>query len=345
MTKASVEVDVCNPAQVFAALGLQEIAGALAGDVTSRFVSDEDGAFRFELRWGDAAGLPWPRQEASASEASVRWVRAPERPAEDPLALALAFLRHCRMERWADGEVHPNPEKDEKKWPVWLLASCRAESARPSLLRWQDAPEAEASAGPFKEVALPLSCWSDASSRGDFKLFAGTQAGSDICAYLLGDEARPSEGVKGLLKRWSEENSTGEQDAGRRAMDRADPEGRGHADYADLFDRLMPCKSSFRLDPRGSWTSMGAGYSINKVDVTTTSNPLVELLAVMGLENARPSRVEGRRYRYAVWTRWSSLPLARMLLASPAHMPDLVRASFEMEVNGKYKNVTFGSLL
>lgn len=59
--------------------------------------------------------------------------------------------------------------------------------------------------------------------------------------------------------------------------------------------------SSFRFDWRRDYIPIDAGFSLNDhEDMVATGFPLVELLAAVGLTNARPKRTQALEYRYAV---------------------------------------------
>jgi CRISPR-associated protein Csb3 len=70
---------------------------------------------------------------------------------------------------------------------------------------------------------------------------------------------------------------------------------------ADPFAISAPQSSSFRFDWRRDYIPMDAGFSPNDhVDLTMLGFPLVEILAAIGLSNARPERIDKLTYRYAV---------------------------------------------
>lgn len=72
--------------------------------------------------------------------------------------------------------------------------------------------------------------------------------------------------------------------------------------------------SSFRFDWRRDYIPLDSGFSPNRHDaVKMVGYPLVELLAAIGLEHARPMREHKLVYRYGLWT--AALPTA---LARPA---------------------------
>lgn len=73
---------------------------------------------------------------------------------------------------------------------------------------------------------------------------------------------------------------------------------------ADPFALSTPQSSSFRLDWRRDYIPIDAGFSLNSHcgRIAAVGYPLVELLATIGLSNARPERIAGTalRYRYGV---------------------------------------------
>jgi CRISPR-associated protein Csx14 len=98
---------------------------------------------------------------------------------------------------------------------------------------------------------------------------------------------------------------------------------------------------SFNFDPRGAWTAIDAGYSPNTQKDGIAASPVVEMLAAIGLEHARPDEYERRKVRYAVWGR--SLPpmLARAALSGADLKVPMRRFEFELDLSGKNKVTTF----
>lgn len=78
---------------------------------------------------------------------------------------------------------------------------------------------------------------------------------------------------------------------------------------ADPLNRYARTKSLFRLDPRGSVDPIHGGFSPDSLrkgvkgglDVRVASYPICELLAILGLEHARPERLDANRFAYCVW--------------------------------------------
>jgi len=69
----------------------------------------------------------------------------------------------------------------------------------------------------------------------------------------------------------------------------------------DPFSVSAQQSSSFRFDWRRDYVSMSIGFSPNDHDeMTMLGYPLVEVLAAIGVENARPARVRKLEYRYGV---------------------------------------------
>jgi len=99
--------------------------------------------------------------------------------------------------------------------------------------------------------------------------------------------------------------------------------------------------SSFKFDPRKSWTGIDAGYSPDEQSHDVEASPVVEVLAAIGLEHARPDKYETRQVRYGVWG--TPLPplLARPALAGIPIVVPMRVFRFTLELAGKNKIVTF----
>jgi CRISPR-associated protein Csx14 len=70
---------------------------------------------------------------------------------------------------------------------------------------------------------------------------------------------------------------------------------------SDPFSVSAQQSSSFRFDWRRDYVSMSIGFSPNDHDeMTMLGYPLVEVLAAIGVENARPDRIRKLEYRYGV---------------------------------------------
>ena len=185
--------------------------------------------------------------------------------------------------------------------------------------------------GGGNQPTVELGHWADGSSRDSFKLYAGNRSADRIArAMLLGvrEKLKKNQSIgdlktKGVAQLWEEQRET-------------------------LIERpmhvLTPMGGSFNFDPRGAWTAIDAGYSPNDQKHQVDASPVVEFLAAWGLENARPHEFETRRVRYAVWGIPLPLMLARATLCGGISAVPLKRFSFELDMSGKNKVVTFAKL-
>ena len=107
------------------------------------------------------------------------------------------------------------------------------------------------------------------------------------------------------------------------------------------FDVLAPMGGSFNFDPRGAWTAIDAGYSPNKQKHQVAASPVVEFLAVWGLENARPYEFETRKVRYSAWGLLLPPELARVALFGGVTQLPQKFFRFELAMSGKNKVVSF----
>lgn len=178
-------------------------------------------------------------------------------------------------------------------------------------------------------VSIDLYGWSDGSSRPAFKLYAGNRTGTSIAHDMLcGKRAKPTKRTpegklesQGLLHLWKE------------SADQL---------VKAPFHLTCPLGGTFNMDPRGGWVALDLGFSPNELkDVSVMSSPIVEILAVLGLEHARPDEYETRKVRYAVWGEVIPPILARAALSGGEIGVRLRRFRFDLDLSGKNKVVTF----
>lgn len=178
-------------------------------------------------------------------------------------------------------------------------------------------------------VSIDLYGWSDGSSRPDFKLYAGNRTGTSIAHDMLcGKRGNPTkrtpEGkleTSGLLQLWEE------------CADQL---------VENPFHLTCPLGGTFNMDPRGGWVALDLGFSPNELkDVSVASSPIVEILAVLGLEHARPDEYDTRKVRYAAWGEVIPPILARAALSGVEIGVGLRRFRFALDLSGKNKVVTF----
>jgi len=159
---------------------------------------------------------------------------------------------------------------------------------------------------------LQVTHWCDGSSRNPFKLFAGQQSSTTIATQML-DTVR---------RLWEEDH--------RGLM-------------GDPLGATVPLGgSTFKFDARKAWTTIDVGYSPNEQKNHVYASPVVEILAAIGLEHARPDEFETREVRYGVWKGLAPPALARPLLGGARLGIPLRVFRFTLALAGKNKNVTFG---
>jgi CRISPR-associated protein Csx14 len=108
---------------------------------------------------------------------------------------------------------------------------------------------------------------------------------------------------------------------------------------SDPFNRDARTDSLFRLDPRGSVDPIHGGFSpdtlrkgdIGGLDVRVATYPICELLAILGLEHARPERLDANRFAYCVWDSLLPPALARAAIAGKLEFGRIRRFVVEHE--------------
>ncbi|MFL7905038.1 type I-U CRISPR-associated protein Cas8c [Azospirillum argentinense] len=258
MADATVPVELRNPGQVFACLGLMEAAEILCGPAEG--------------------GFAW-----TGRETRVPFCLSVDGP-EDPVLAVLRFLSRAEVRALApegsglavkepgvatlivEGSAFPCPQPGTP-------------SALPAILL-----------DPDDSAIVPMGHWADgpAVGRDNLKFWAG--AGGYSGAALTRD-----------------------------ALDLVRFGSNALAEAArDPFAVAAPQSSSFRFDWRRDYTALDVGFSPNEHGaIRMVGYPLVELLAAIGLQHARPQRPDRSdklRYRYAVAGVPLPTPLARAVL-------------------------------
>ncbi len=308
MPEASIPVNLFNAGQVFACMGFLEAAQVLAGGADGGFNWTNEGDAKFRLH---ASG------------------------GENPFGCVLSFLAAAEIRHYAPPGCTDPPRKKKSA----------ATGDKEDDADTRDAPElSEVFPGPTADtMALPIRIfgghseeashiavghWADASSRNNFKLYAGNRSGAGIARDMLyGTRGKPSKA-----------QSEGEvRTLGLGALWRQ----HGSKLAEDPFGIVTPVGGSFNFDPRGAWTGIDAGYSPNDQKHRLSASPVVEILAAVGLEHARPDEYETRRVRYGVWGCLLPPVLARAALAGARLAVPQRIFSFELALSGKNKVVTF----
>jgi CRISPR-associated protein Csx14 len=242
MAESSIPVDLLNPGQVFACLGLLELADRLLGNA--------QGAFN----WSDGSNARF-RIKASGDES--------------PVMRAITFLRNAVVSSRTPTDI------PDSSW----IASW---GERPTLI--DPNREGFPFPAPDSPAALPATLsdgkhhielvhWGDdmkACGRDDVKFWAGSRGypGSALARDAIA-----------LIKEMPVEIE------------------------ADPFNAAARQSSSFRFDWRRDYVPLDIGFSLNAHSgnrFCTIGYPIVELLAAIGLTDARPKRISKLEYRYGV---------------------------------------------
>jgi CRISPR-associated protein Csb3 len=307
MAEASIPVHLFNPGQVFACLGFLEAAEVLLSNAEGGFDWSNEAHVRFILR---AAGD------------------------ENPFAVVLRFLAEAKVRRCAPIGYTDPPTK--KKAPAEEDGDNEEDLAIAEDLRLSESfpdYQGDRMALPIrlelgKDLAIELGHWADGSRRNAFKLYSGNRSAYSIaCAMLHGTRKKP-----GKKQKVGDVNTQGIDTLWQLSRDDL---------LAKPFDVLTLMGGSFNFDPRGAWTALDAGYSPNQHKHGIAASPVVEILAALGLENARPEEYETRQVRYTAWSSLVQPILARPLLAGSTIAVPVRRFRFVLDLSGKNKVVTF----
>ena len=307
MAEHAIPVDLYNPGQVFACLGFLEGADVLLGEASGGFDWSDPEKVIFKLK----------------AEGDV-----------NPIGAVLEFLAEAEPRRWVPkGYVEDMSKKGDDEDEA-------AEGAESKIDVRIEEPSATFPAAKGDRMSLPirlgggnrpiveLGHWADGSGRNSFKLYAGNRSAEGIArAMLLGVREKPKTKQivgdirsKGVRQLWEE----GKDDL-----------------IARPFDVLTPMGGSFNFDPRGAWTAIDAGYSLNDQGHQVESSPIVESLAAWGLEHARPDEFETRKIRYVAWGIQLMPMLARAALCGSISTVPCQGFVFRLDMSGKNKVVTF----
>ncbi|MGJ5180699.1 type I-G CRISPR-associated protein Cas8g2 [Bradyrhizobium oligotrophicum] len=305
MAEQAIPVDLHNPGQVFACMGLLEAADILLGNAAGGFDWSDPARIVFRLR---ADG------EVSPVEAVLEFLAEvePKRRVPRDYVDETSESNDASAEDAADGEADVTADDASDTFPA-------AKGDRMSL---------PIRLGGGNRPVVDLSHWADGSDRNSFKLYAGNRSAESIArAMLLGVREKPKKKqtigdirTKGIRELWEE---------------------RKDDLIARPFDVVTPMGGSFNFDPRGAWTAIDAGYSLNDQGHQVEASPVVEFLAAWGLEHARPDEYDTRKVRYAAWGVPLTPMLARAALcASLGTIPHRIFV-FSLDMSGKNKVVTF----
>jgi CRISPR-associated protein Csb3 len=253
-------------------------------------------------------------------EARVRFVLEAD-GGRNPFEVVLGFLAKAELRRIAPTDYEdPPPKKSKKK----AAGDDEEDDAR-------NGPIVHSASFPNRKpdrMALPVQLtydgmlleithWADGSTRERFKLYTGNRSAAMIATNMLSGTGK----TKGVRALWVEDP--------KRLAERP-------------FDVLTPLGGKFNFDARCAWTPLDAGYSPDRQSHTVAGSPVVELLAAIGLEHARPQLVnrESGVVRYAVWCDLVPPSLARPLLAGVRFGLPFREFQFTLHSAGENKIVT-----
>jgi CRISPR-associated protein Csx14 len=200
------------------------------------------------------------------AESSANFMLRVDDP-RDPIAEALRFLVRADVKSIAPF----NSDLSTAKWDVETLR--RNDAVFPSAA--PDSPAGLPTLLVDGKHSVPIEHWADGSDRDNMKFWAG--AGGYPGAALARD-------ALGLVRNLRDNELA--------------------AAAGDPFNVSAPQSSSFRFDWRRDYVPLDVGFSPNEHgNISMVGYPFVELLAAIGMQNARPARIDPRNklaYRYGV---------------------------------------------
>ena len=238
MAESTIPVDLLNPGQVFACLGVMEAADILLGDAAAAF--DWNGGLETTFRVSAAGTKP-------------------------PVERVLQFLEAATVVTRV-----PTDSANIDKW----------------LQSWGDRPEIGPPGTPFP--------FPDPNSPATLPAFLRDSAGTEIALNYWGDATR-----RDNVKFWAGAGGYPGAALLKDALELVRDKTRQHT--GNPFALSSAQSSSFRFDWRGGYMPKDIGFSINKhKSMSMDGFPLVEILAAIGVTNARPARMKKLEYRYGV---------------------------------------------
>lgn len=273
MGQVSVPVDLLNPGQVFACIGLLEAADVLCGPAEGGFDWSEEP--RFKLK----ASTENPMEDV------LNFLAAAEIAAIAPAMTELADeygLPTCRESE----PVSPSPELKASVLPVVLRDQAGREI---QLSHWSESSDSAAGLDNVK-------FWGGAGG------YSGAARTRDLQQAFISKFAEARSEVLGAP-----------------------------------FDASGRLSNGFRLDMRRDYVPIDVGFSPNNhSSMEIVGFPLVELLAAIGLQHARPARVSRLEYRYAVWSHLLPPLMARPALGGGLDTFPLRRFSMKLGQPNKF---------
>jgi len=247
MSIHSIPVDLTNPGQVLACMGLMEVIDVLYGDVEGRFNWDSQSIF--EIR--SNSNNPIKEVVDFVLDCSIKAI-SPSHITKDKFGIDTVF----------ETNISPSIELKSSVFPILLEG--------------------------FKGKIILITHWGESGDAGlDNLKFWGGAAGYSAAARMR-----------------DLQNSLASV-----------PECERSSFYVNPFAVSARLSNGFRLEMRRDYSAIDLGFSPNDhKDIDVIGYPLVELLAVIGLENSRPFRINRFEYKYGVWKDFLPPILARAIL-------------------------------
>lgn len=245
MADSTIPVDLLNPGQVFACLGILEMADVLLGDATAAFDWNSDRKTTFHV--------------SAANE-------------EPPVGRVMRFLEEARIVTRA---------------PV---ASINLDNWKAS---WGGSPEVDTPGKPFP--------FPDPSSPATLPVVLCDDAGNEFMIDYWGDPTRRTR--RDNVKFWA--GAQGKPGAAILQDAFCSIRGKMRQHSNDPFALSATLTISLRFDWRRDYIPVQDGFSPNShksgvFPISMVGFPVVEILAAVGMANARPCRKTKLEYRYGV---------------------------------------------
>lgn len=236
-----------------------------------------------EILLGDAeGGFNW------SDEGNVKF-RLRAQGDENPVAAVLEFLAEARLVVVCprdEGGPWPSDAEESDTFPAPITALAKSDGKG----RTDCALPVRLERG---SQSVPISHWLKGDGRQPYKLFAGQQVGWQLTKNMLFGDSK-------------KKGSVGYKDVFATIKAGA---------FADPFAVVCPVGGRFGFDSRGGWDAMRIGTSLDEQGVLLKVAPHVELLAAIGLENARPCSLSTYQVRYAIWRAMMPVALCRAALS------------------------------
>lgn len=145
-----------------------------------------------------------------------------------------------------------------------------------------------------KDRCIPVSHWMKRGNMETLKLFAGQQVAYVLMQNMFFGDSKRKE-TKGIMA--INDNTTL---------------------FRDPFSAICPVSGRFGFDARGGWDSMRIGISLDKLSISVSISPYVEILAPIGLENACPIFYTNYNIGYATWSAMLPIVLCRIAIFNPS---------------------------